>query len=172
MNGIQRPEIVAILQDENQPDKVSAMQVSRNRPLVIQYYWLYTSEDFGKNWMLNDSASDYIRLLELGDSKVIPQGAEQSHLIINDTLYLTTSYEAGGVVLNNSSNNNRKLLLSSNNELFKEMPDFSNTAFTPYTLSQYVFKVDREVIKLLFASKEGGLKYVEVRIDDLQNIEK
>ncbi|PTB95585.1 hypothetical protein C9994_11040 [Marivirga lumbricoides] len=172
MNGIQRPEIVAILQDENQPNKVSAIQVSRNHPLVIQYYWLYTSEDFGKKWLLNDSASDYKQLLELVDSKVIPQDTEQqSRLIINDTLYLTTSDQAGGVVLNNSSNNNRKLLLSSSNELFKEMPDFSNTAFIPYTLSQYVFKVDREVIKLLFASKKGGLKYVEVRIDDLQNIE-
>lgn len=173
MNGVHRPEIITILQDELQPNQVSAIQVFRNNTLVNQYYWFYISADFGKNWLLKDSASDYRQLLPLSANELRSEGMDrkQNRLRINDTLYLTTSYEKGGLILNNSNSKVKKILLSTDSELFNDVPNFINTSFN-FKTSQFVFKADQETLKILFASQAGGIKYLEVKMDNLQNIEK
>ncbi len=164
MNGIQRPQISSIIQSEQKENDLIAIQVIAGAYFLETYYWVYTSNDFGKNWQLTDSCSTLSKLKNLfHDQTNTTEGQKKDSFSINDTLSLVNSYEKGGLMLVNSLKSDSKILIPQKVKNFKELPDINNQLLPGFPTA-YAAKIENDSLKLLYGSTAGGCQFISFSV--------
>ncbi|MCX2743642.1 hypothetical protein OO013_07190 [Mangrovivirga sp. M17] len=163
MNGLNKPQITHLLQQDFNSKTVYAIEWDNPRWYHKHYYYVYETNNFGKSWALIDSTDNLDNLIsnkklkkahDFTESRIIiPKQSFSSSLQVNDTLRFYKKND------NIHIESDKSIYTSINSPINNNILSITPKTLGIYDYPSYAFIVENDSIQVLFANKNGGIGY-------------
>ena len=161
MQGINRPEIIALSQNSLNPAEIKLLQFSNISPANGNYFWCYLSENYGESYELIDSSADLKYLIQKYNFNELESKTTDT-IHVNDSLLITRSIAEDKLILKNIAKKTEVVYKIQEEEYdLSSLMLFEKSYFDYFTYTK-LFKNDS--IKFLVANKKGGITELRLAI--------